>query len=312
MMISTNATAMVTVICLLFLAGGRINGQDIEAAQPPAEANEIKPMMGGYPSEIASAMRCQARGKYDEAIQLYRQAAEKYANTVNVPMAYAGIGNCYKLQGQDAKAKEFYQRAIPLFKEIIAKSNTNEIVYYHSNARLAEIFLQLEDWKRTAQYLSWAVTPQASIILGARELGGYCMPLGDAYAKQDKWEDAVSAYTKALEHFTKAGGPLSNIAATHSRLGECYTKLRNWEAARNELQIQIDIGERFLKDNPDLRESRREKLSKAIKANKIKLAGIESNKNRGDNYLFPVVVGIVIVASSVLVVLIKRVRHHNK
>ncbi|MFX0194564.1 MAG: tetratricopeptide repeat protein [Candidatus Hodarchaeota archaeon] len=306
-------TTTAVVIGLLLLTSSGIIARDIEGAQTEADANEIKPTMGQFPSEIDFAMRCQARGEYDKAIQSYELAIEKHPNTVNAPIAYAGIGDCYRLQGQDGKAKEFYDRAKPLFEEIIAGGNTKEMDYYHACVRLAEIFSQLEDWSRAAHYWRLAAAPEVSAPLTAVVRGGYFMGLGKAYEKQEKWRDAVSAYNQALEYFTKAKGPppLSNIAATHSWLAECYIELRNWEAAKKELQKRIYTAEIFLKDNPDLRESRRKSISEAIEATRTKIGEIEVMGKSGISYLITVVVGIVvIIIAAFSLLLIKKERKH--
>jgi tetratricopeptide (TPR) repeat protein len=221
-----------------------------------------------------------------------------------VPIAYVDIGNCYKIQGIDAKASEYYKKAIPLFDEASAASDSGQLIYNQANKGLAGIYIQLEDSGRAIGYLNRLVEFEDITVFEMLELGAYWMSLAEIHEKQEKWEDAVSAYHQALDYFTKAGGPLPNISRTHAKLTACYRKLHDWEAAIKELQKQIDIGEKYLKDHPNVSESRRKLIAHGIQTAHME---IKKMRKMQGSYILPVTVGVgIVIAIGILSLLLMK------
>lgn len=299
------------IIFLFFIPTKAICSQNSDGTQNTSEEHKLKIMQLQYPEELNPARTSRDQKKYDDAIQSYELAIDKFPNTIYTPIAYVGIGDCYKAQGKDVEAREFYRRAILLFEQNIARSNATDPVFIEANKGLVAIYWQMEDWERVTQYLGRLLEPETSVVLGAMNIGICYMDLGRAYEKQENWKAAVSAYTQALEHSTKAGGPLSNISTTHSRLAQCHIKLQNWKAAIKEIQKQIDIGEKYLNDNPDLSESRRKLISHGIQTAQMEIEEISKMQS---SYVLPVLVGvgIVIVIGSSLLLLTKKASSRTK
>lgn len=299
-----NRIAAIVVVGLLVLSAGIFNTQGTEGAKTPSEEKEAERLLMQYPAELVTARTFIARGEYGEAIQFYELAIEKHPNTIYVPIAYAEIGNCYKIQGNDAKTNEYYKKAIPLFEELIAASDSGQLAYDQANKGLAGIYIQLKDSGRAIGHLNRLVEFESKSVFEMVELGTYWMSLADAYEKQEKWEDAVSAYRQALERFTKAGRPLPNISRTHAKLTACYRKLHDWKAAIKELQIQIDIGEKYLKDHPNVSESRQKLIAHGIQTAHMEIKGMR--KMQG-SYVLPVTVGVgIVIAIGILSLLLMK------
>lgn len=293
------------IMMLLLLTAGSTIAQDIQRTQTQANEKEIISMAT---PEIVAARAFRTKKKYDEAIQSYELAIERHPNAIYVSIAYAEIGDCYKTQGINAKASEYYKKAIPLFEKVIALSDREQAAYRQANRSLVGIYIQLENSERAIGYLNQLGEFEGLPIFEMVELGAYWMSLAEIYEKQEKWKDAVSTYRQALEHFTKAGGPLPNMSRVHVKLAACYKKLQNWKAAINEVQKQKDMAERYLKDHPDLQESKREIISQGIEKCRTDISQLNVKAGGGMQgmHIFLIVAGIVIVIGILSLLLMKR------
>src|ERR1700693_3774613 len=141
-------------------------------------------------------------GKYAEAITELKRAI---ALAPSSDEAYRSLGAAYQSSGDYAHAIESYQKAVSL----------NSYFWVNQNA-LGAAYLNLPDYPKALQAFQQVIVLAPDIDAGYENVGNF-------YAMEDKYTDAVPYYQKALE--------IEPYYTTYSNLGTSYFFLKQYAQA---------------------------------------------------------------------------------
>jgi len=117
----------------------------------------------------------------------------KIENKYNVANAYQGIGDIFKLRGNNNKAKEYYFKSLNKFVNIGDKFQISEMYY---------------------------------------TIGNYYFDIGEKNSSQLNFDKALDNYNKALDIAQKIGNPLTQKKVLQ-KLSELHKKIGNMELSEN-------------------------------------------------------------------------------
>jgi serine/threonine-protein kinase len=141
-------------------------------------------------------------GKYPEAITELKRAIVLAPSSDE---AYRTLGEAYQSSGDYAHAIEAYQKAVSL----------NSYFWVNQNA-LGAAYLSLPDYPKALQAFQQVIVLAPDIDAGYENVGNF-------YAMQGKYQDAVPYYKKALE--------IEPYYTTYSNLGSSYFFLKQYAQA---------------------------------------------------------------------------------
>ncbi len=168
-------------------------------------------------------------GKSDSAVYFYNQAASKDAKSA---LGMAAAGKAALVKGNTAEAETKFNDALKR-----SKSKDGTVLMTIGGA-----YLHTEkDLNKAVDYLKMALA-----VLKDNKAETYVM-LGDAYLKQNKGGDAMTAYENAIR-------ANNNYALGHLRKGQLSVRSRNYNEAQTEYQAVIDKDPNFAPAYRDLGE----------------------------------------------------------
>jgi serine/threonine protein kinase len=172
-------------------------------------------------------------GSRREAIELYRQAAEKFElldskedhpvkksiNRFFLAGIHTSLGNVYMDTGQWADAEAAHRRALAIFEDLAREHPSHQ----------------------------------------PRLVGAYTN-LGNVLQATGRWADAEAAYQKAETAFERLAGTIygnmpryqDNLAASYGGLGILYRDTGRWAKAKTAFSRALAIRERLARENRDL------------------------------------------------------------
>lgn len=190
------------------------------------------------------------RGEYDKALPLFKRAAELWPRQ---ELAYWNQGEVYRLTGDNAEARRMYAKVL-------------WINPWHADARvkLAEILWKEGKENEAIEYLKKAITRMP-------RSGKLYTTLGLFYYRQDKQEDALKQFTRAIElepflpvpyihkgviflsrqlpdeaiPVLKTAVGLAGLAEAHNALGAAYAQKGEYGRALAEFRLAYKIQQRL-------------------------------------------------------------------
>lgn len=204
------------------------------------------------------------RDRPDQALPYLEEATavwEKHPPSWQTAYAFTALGDVRYQLGQLSRAAAAYERAAHDFRQLGDKPVFIDrlldlgrtyrdlgqvraaVAAYDEAAALAEA---MNDGPRLGRaLLSRAFVRQAHFQAYAEALADYLrvtevgepddralawLQVAALYQLQTKWDKAIAAAQQALEHYESVNNPTAT-AACHARIGDCYTDLRQFEAA---------------------------------------------------------------------------------
>jgi tetratricopeptide (TPR) repeat protein len=140
--------------------------------------------------------RCYQRlGRYEEAIEVYRQAiqiAENH-NAQNLLGEWLeGLGDVHQSKGEYETAVEYYTRSLD-----ITRSEDNDVREGHLLANLGRAYRDLGDLRQAIEYLEEAIQI-AEETRDLSELGNRLGSLGSVFTSVGQFDRALDVYSRAL------------------------------------------------------------------------------------------------------------------
>lgn len=172
-----------------------------------------------------------AQGRYAKALEIYRQAQQRFSELQDVPVHDAGtilsnISSVYAEMGQYGKALAYQQQALAIFQsaddqaDIAAAYHNLGYVYAEQNDRQAAI---------AAFEQAIAIRTQLGDRFGVAETRNN---LGLALSDQQNHKQALAVLASTLEVLQQLG-TRKQVGATYDSIGSVYARTGDFEAAFN-------------------------------------------------------------------------------
>ncbi|MCX5699221.1 MAG: tetratricopeptide repeat protein [Candidatus Omnitrophica bacterium] len=170
-------------------------------------------------------------GDKDKALKYYFDyvlKSEKLNNKVHLTQAYIKLGWFYQLDGQYEKAKELYDKALNLSRQLKDKQNEALVL-----RKLAVWHIETKDYERALGFL----TKSASINLehpnnfeSAKNLASDYFDIGLVFTNKNDYPAAKDFYEKSLKIFKRL--KLNNeLSDCYFNLGEVYFYEKEYQKA---------------------------------------------------------------------------------
>lgn len=161
-------------------------------------------------------------GKYDEAIETYRQALDGAPNN---PRLLYNLASALMMKGDEFAAMEY-------FKKAAAADRIGEVAH-RSYSRLGVMYTERKEFAEAEKYLKEAVAIRPNDALNRYNLG-------IAYLRQNKKEEAI-------EELAKAEALGESNAAVLENIGEAYFSMKQYDRSLEVYNRVKKTGERNVK-----------------------------------------------------------------
>ncbi len=187
-------------------------------------------------------MIAEARGEYEQALDLYRQSlaiAEELGDRASIAASYHELGNVAVRRSDYDQARDWYQKSLPIFEELGQRADVGGS--YHQLGMIAD---QLSDYNRALDWYRKSLTIAEELGDRASAAISYHM-LGQTAQKQHDYDEAVKWYGKSIPIFEELGHR-ANVAMSYHNLGLLAEDRREYEKAvdwyRKSLTINEELG----------------------------------------------------------------------
>ncbi|ANE56734.1 hypothetical protein AYM39_17165 [Methylomonas sp. DH-1] len=172
-----------------------------------------------------------AQGRYAKALEIYRQAQQRFAELDRVPAHDAGtilnnIGSVYAEMGQYGKALAYQQQALALFQS--AGGEADIAAAYHN---LGYVYAEQNDHQAAIEAFERAIAIRSQLDdrFGVAETRNN---LGLALSDRQNHQQALAVLASALEVLQQLG-TRKPIGATYDSIGSVYARSGDFAAAFN-------------------------------------------------------------------------------
>ena len=169
---------------------------------------------------------------YQGAIQAFQTAQTQLPNPQGVEAAslFNNLGNAWSELGEYAKAIEFYDQALPIFKKALGPEHVSVAQTYNN---LGTAWSDLGEYAKAIEFYDQAL-PIYKKALGPEHVyvASTYNNLGLALAARGEYSKAIEFYDQALPIYKKALGPEHvYVAQTYNNLGTAWSDLGEYAKA---------------------------------------------------------------------------------
>lgn len=166
------------------------------------------PLLGEHHPEVADTYTDFAnyyyyKGHYQEAIKYNQRSADIHRDFFGeyhqyVARSYVNIAHIYNDMGEYDRAIEYHHKSIAIFKHLFGENNFVAWNYQY----LADVYAGKKDYAGAAEYFHKSLNLQLRLGKESfRQIGTLYSSLGNVYAKQSAFKQALYYYQKALTFF---------------------------------------------------------------------------------------------------------------
>lgn len=178
-------------------------------------------------------------GKYDEALEHYSIAFEKYQllnDTAGMALVYSNIGLIFQFRGEYAKAVAYFQSALQMNEQINSKEG---IATARNN--IGNIFLRQGNLDKAMENYKIAYTNAEDLAHNQRKIESG-INMGVVHQSRNEYEKAIEKFSEALE-LSEAMQDVNNMSFCYNNLGTVYQKAEMFEEALQYYNASMEISE---------------------------------------------------------------------
>jgi Flp pilus assembly protein TadD len=174
-------------------------------------------------------------GKYAEAILLYQRSTSLLETNMEKAATWNSLGNIYRHLNDYENALNAYRQADELDPENAGRRGNMDLAYTEPNSQNAQVWIELGNLFFKAASYNEAVTAYEKAVKIDPASGWANSNLAMALVFQNKYQEAVPLYLKSIELFTDD----KDKTVAWNRLGNVYRKMNDYENAKKAYQNAI-------------------------------------------------------------------------
>jgi class 3 adenylate cyclase len=125
-----------------------------------------------------------------KAMEYYKKAIDVLGNTTNAPFAYNGVGKIYRRTGNTAEALKYHQTALAISEKL-----DNKLHMVRSLEGIANVYLSINDLRTALSYFGKAET-LATELKANHNLKDLYQEMAEAYEKTGDYKNAFAYQTR--------------------------------------------------------------------------------------------------------------------
>jgi len=173
----------------------------------------------------------EAQTNFSKAIILSKELND----TISLINCYNAIGSVYSMQSNYSPALLAYQDAIKLMSSI---DDPKKHIQVYGN--MAGVFGNLKDYNQAMIYTKKSLKIALELKIHSIVVISY-NNIGELFKQQDKFEDALDNYNKALDYSLDNNLDESNLLKVYGKLASIYNSLGNYNKALEYINLAEEI-----------------------------------------------------------------------
>ncbi len=246
--INPNLAAVYRNIAKIF----REVGQNEQATQATYQALNIEPEKATFQEYYTIGNELLQQGQTSQAINCFRRAIE---NNPNYIQAYQQLAEIAQQQGEWQEAGSYYRKIIELQSQGVNNpvqqqlKTSPETLPDQIKGNISQ--LNIEKTPPNLDVVKPQSTPANIPSLSESNSAESFANLGSMYAQKKQWQEAISAYQKALKINPKFAGVYRNLARIYSQIEQEESSAQYWyqayklEPNANVLENYHNLGQLF-------------------------------------------------------------------
>jgi len=178
-------------------------------------------------------------GKFAEAILLYQRSITLLKEDYEKAASWNSLGNLYRRLGDYENAVTAYQMADDLDPQNAGRRDQPDLAYSEPNSQNAQVWTELGNLFFKAGSYNEAVQAYTKAVNIDPASGWALSNLAMAHVFQGRHQEAVSLYLKSIELF----GSDKDKAISWNRLGNVYRKMNDYDHAVAAYQTAVKLSD---------------------------------------------------------------------
>ena len=216
------------------------NGAFEEAIHAYNQAIQLDPLFGEPYSNLALTYLTQ--GQYAEAILLYQKSIELLNSDADKALSWNGLGNAYRCVNDYDNAIAAYQKAAEFDPKTAGMRDRADDFQVTYSPKSASAWNDLGELFFKTGAVDEAINAFTKAIELEPSTGQAYSNLANALASQGKYQEAVPLFQKSIDLLPEN----KDKAATWNRLGNAYRKLNDYDNAIKAYQKAVVLADEGL------------------------------------------------------------------